>query len=188
MTTLVEKPTLTVFVGPNGAGKSSLYRELIRRKPSLQTTPYVNADDLTRTFGGNNVTGGRMAIQQRKALLSANQSFIWETTGSGKNEIAFIQKAKSSGYHVDIRFIGLSSPKRALDRVKVRVLTGGHAVPKEDILRRFDRVMEKFGEYNNVADEFRAYDNSAEHHRLFSWKKIEPSFVNRTCRLGYTNS
>ena len=167
MSAQTEWPTLTVFVGPNGAGKSTLYRKLIHRKPSLSARAYVNADDLTHSLGGSHVAGGRAAIELRRSLLAQKQSFIWETTGSGKNELRFIQQAKSAGYRIDIRFVGVESPKRSFDRVRVRVQTGGHPVPKIDIYRRYDRVMAKFNEYRLLADEFRAYDNSARQHRLF---------------------
>jgi len=46
---------------------------------------------------------------------------------------------KQKGYIISIFFIFLESPEACLNRVKQRVLKGGHDVPREDVIQRYYR-------------------------------------------------
>jgi len=49
----------------------------------------------------------------------------------------------------------------ALRRIAARVRQGGHSVPREDVVRRFDRSLEHFERiYRPLADRWSVYDNS----------------------------
>lgn len=46
------------------------------------------------------------------------------------------------------------------NRIKIRVLNGGHNIPKEDIIRRFYRSKEKFWNvYKDLVDEWDLFYN-----------------------------
>lgn len=45
--------------------------------------------------------------------------------------------AKASGYKVYFYYIGLQNVQMHIDRVRTRVLEGGHFIAPEDIIRRY---------------------------------------------------
>lgn len=64
-------------------------------------------------------------------------------------------------------FLWLPSVQLALQRVAARVRQGGHAVPRADVVRRFDRSWENFRSiYRPLADAWAVHDNSGEIPRL----------------------
>jgi predicted ABC-type ATPase len=57
----------------------------------------------------------------------------------------------------------------ALDRVRGRVLSGGHDVPEAVVRRRFDRSIRNFlTNYRSLADSWTLFDNSGERPELFA--------------------
>lgn len=74
-----------------------------------------------------------------------------------------LRRWKEAGYRIQIIFLKLDSPELALKRVAARVKQGGHDVPKEDLLRRFERGWWNFlWEYRHLADSWAVYDNSGD--------------------------
>lgn len=65
----------------------------------------------------------------------------FETVMSHPSKVEFIQKAKNAGYYVQLVFVGLSSSELSFERVSQRVQRGGHDVPQDKIIARYDRVM-----------------------------------------------
>ena len=63
------------------------------------------------------------------------------------------------------------------NRIKIRVLNGGHNIPKEDIIRRFYRSRENFYKiYKNLVDEWVLFYNGNSNYikvAEFSKNKIE---------------
>ena len=54
----------------------------------------------------------------------------------------------------------LDSPILCENRIKIRVLNGGHNIPKEDIIRRFYRSKKNFWNiYKNLVDEWNLFYN-----------------------------
>jgi predicted ABC-type ATPase len=65
---------------------------------------------------------------------------------------------KELGYHVEIIYLQLASPRLALKRIAGRVLQGGHNVQKADVLRRFYRSWHNFQTvYRPPADAWAVY-------------------------------
>lgn len=55
----------------------------------------------------------------------------------------------------------MESPQVSIDRIKIRVLNGGHFVPDDDVKRRFYRSKNLFWtKYRLLADEWAIYYNS----------------------------
>ncbi|MGA1847594.1 hypothetical protein OWK30_10940, partial [Deferribacter abyssi] len=69
---------------------------------------------------------------------------IIETTMSGKYFERIIRYAKNEKYEVIVIYIFLENPKICIERVKNRLLKGGHYVPEIDIIRRFYRSLNLF--------------------------------------------
>lgn len=58
-------------------------------------------------------------------------------------------------------------------RVKSRVASGGHDVPKEKILSRYTKALEIIPEVIKVCDIFHLYDNTTNAFRIFKKRKTE---------------
>lgn len=80
---------------------------------------------------------------------------------SGKYLIKIIQKAKQSGYFIDIFYLYLDNVVNNIARVQNRVCNGGHDIPKEDIIRRYYRSRKLFFEqYKAMADRWFLFFNA----------------------------
>ncbi|TMQ02746.1 MAG: hypothetical protein E6J90_49710 [Deltaproteobacteria bacterium] len=117
-----------------------------------------------------NTTGGQplIAWSLRSGKLIAEhvargESFAFETTLAGRNFARAIERWQAASYHVSLIFLSLPSADLAVERVAERVRQGGHAVPEEDIRRRFDRGREHFETlYKPLVDAWMLYDNSGD--------------------------
>ena len=67
-----KKPEIVVFAGPNGSGKSTI-TELLR--PTEM--PYINADEIQRVLGCDNMEAAKLAEKQREAYLATHKSFCF---------------------------------------------------------------------------------------------------------------
>ena len=68
---------------------------------------------------------------------------------------------KAYGYRIEIMYLRIDSPQLALRRIAARVKQGGNDVPREDVLRRFERSFANFQRiYRPLADLWAVYDNS----------------------------
>jgi len=85
------------------------------------------------------------------------------TTLAGRNFARAIEQWRSAGYHVSLIFLSLPSADLAVERVAERVRQGGHAVPEEDVRRRFDRGRAHFETlYKPLVDAWMLYDSSGD--------------------------
>ena len=161
-------PTLCILGGCNGAGKTTLARELL---PRLGLMRFLNADEIARGLSPLDPTlcafkAGRLLLEEARALIAAQASFAIESTLSGKTYIALIRAAKARGYRFLLQYIVIGSGAQAVGRVALRVKLGGHHVPEDDVLRRFDRSRRHFIEdYLPLADEWVLWDNQSPPHR-----------------------
>jgi predicted ABC-type ATPase len=64
------------------------------------------------------------------------------------------------GYEVVLYFLTLPDANMAIERVKNRVLEGGHHIPAETVGRRFHAGLRNFHEvYRDIVDEWQLFDN-----------------------------
>jgi len=100
-------------------------------------------------------------LQKIDACVLKNESFAFETTLSGKLYEKKIKNWQSKGYEIIIYYLKLPSVEIAIERVKMRVIRGGHDVPEKDIRRRFERSWANFQEiYKSLADLWIVFDTS----------------------------
>ena len=60
-------------------------------------------------------------------------------------------------------YLFLEKPETNISRVAIRVISGGHHVPKDDIVRRFYRSQKMFfNVYKDLVDRWEIYYNSNE--------------------------
>ncbi len=159
----VMSSTICVIGGCNGAGKSTLARELL---PRLGIGRFLNADLIAKGLSPTNpelvaFSAGRRLIEEARSLIDAGESFALESTLSGKTYVKLLREAKLGGYRIVLHYIMIGSATQAVQRVRLRVLTGGHNVPEDDIRRRYERSVRHFLEdYLPLADEWGLWDNA----------------------------
>jgi predicted ABC-type ATPase len=153
-----------LIAGPNGAGKTTFAREYLPN--DARVVNFVNADLIATGLSPLKpelaaVAAARLVLEELDRLTSLRADFAWESTLSGLTYAKRIQEMKQLGYHVEIIYLQLASPKLALRRIAGRVRQGGHNVKKADVLRRFLRSWLNFQTtYRPLADAWTVYENS----------------------------
>jgi predicted ABC-type ATPase len=154
------EPLLVIYAGPNGSGKSTITEEdlLSRGFPDL----YINADEIAKDQNIGIFDAAVEATERRREALDAGISFAMETVMSTPDKIEFMKEAKDKGYRVHLEYITTQDPEINLLRVNNRVLDGGHDVPQDKILSRYDRSMKLLPQAVEIADSATIYNNSFE--------------------------
>ncbi|MBD5082085.1 MAG: hypothetical protein HDT44_10045 [Ruminococcaceae bacterium] len=146
----------TVIGGVNGVGKSSLTGVLSRVDSSLGVI--VNADDLIKIHGSS-LMGGKAALGIISHCLENDLDFSQETTLSGKRVLRTIQAARNKGYHIRLFYVALNSAEESLHRIENRVKKGGHDIPTDDVVRRFQNRFQDLAKVLPYCDEVHFFDN-----------------------------
>ncbi|MGH9597263.1 MAG: hypothetical protein ACRD3K_10750 [Edaphobacter sp.] len=106
-----------------------------------------------------------------EGFLAGGVSFSVETTLSGGTYLRMFARARELGYRTRLFHIGTESVDINIERVRARVLMGGHDVPLDDQLRRYPRSFRNLRSAIELADECVLFDNStAEGHRIVGLK------------------
>jgi len=96
-------------------------------------------------------------------MLHKNMSFCLESTLSGKYLVRVLQSAREQGYFIRMIYVFLETPEQCIQRIEVRVRSGGHFIPPEDVRRRFYRSAKNFWDiYRPLADEWFLYYNAGD--------------------------
>jgi predicted ABC-type ATPase len=89
---------------------------------------------------------------------------------SGNGHLKSINRLIGDGYRTHIFFLWLPKIELALDRVRVRVLGGGHNVPNAVVRRRYNRSIGNFLKiYRPVAESWTLFDNSGEIPKIIAY-------------------
>ena len=161
----MRKPVLIVIAGPNGSGKTSTTRLVIKHEWADQCV-YINPDEIAQTkFGDwNDVNAVRQAVEYceewREQLLRDHKDFIFETVLSSDGKVDFLKRAKEEGYFIRMFFICTESPTINAARIANRVMEGGHDVPIQKIISRYEKAIVNAVKVMRFADRAYFYDNS----------------------------
>jgi len=156
---------IIVIAGPNGAGKTTLAPSLLR--DWLGLLEYVNADAIAQglsAFQPEEVAfkAGRVMLGRLRELATKGENFAFETTLATRSYAPWLRELCQQGYRLHISFVWLRSPEMAIQRVRDRVVTGGHDIPEETIRRRYVKgVRNFFALYRPLASSWIVYDNSS---------------------------
>jgi predicted ABC-type ATPase len=113
-------------------------------------------------------------LERINTLLESKENFAFETTLASKSYKSKIFLAKEKGYNVTLLFFFLRNENLAIERVKTRVLEGGHHIETEVIKRRYKNGIKNLFEiYLPIADEVMIFDNSEGKHELIAEKIID---------------
>lgn len=175
---------LYVISGCNGAGKTTASYTVLPEM--LDCKEFVNADEIAQGISPFQpekvaIEAGRIMLFRIKELIHRNVDFAFETTLATKSYTQFIQDAQKMGYFVTLVYFWLSSPELAIERVKNRVVSGGHSIPEEIIRRRYDSGMDHLKKlYIPISDYWMIFDNSEHPTRL-----VAEGFQNNNIEIHY---
>ena len=132
------RPIVLALAGSNGAGKSTFY-ETFLADSGLR---FINADVLSASLNVRAYEAAELASSIRSALFAQRESFIFETVLSDPvgEKVEQLSTYAALGYTVVLIFIQIDSPEESIKRVAIRVSQGGHDVPDEKLLARFERT------------------------------------------------
>ena len=173
----MDEKKLYVIAGCNGAGKTTASFTILPE--ILDCKEFVNADEIAKglsPFQPEKVSfeAGRIMLNRIKELLSENKNFAFETTLSSLSYQNKIVEAKQKGYRVTLLFFWLQNTELAKERVRIRVLEGGHNIEPEVIERRYIRgIKNLFDIYLPLVDGALIFDNSEGRHELIADKQID---------------
>ncbi len=168
-------PTLYLIAGPNGAGKTTFASRFLPEESG--ELEFVNVDLIARGLSPFDpdaaaAAAGRIALTRVGRLIRERKTFAWETTLSGRTTKAWVLKAKDAGYFIKLVFVWIQSLEESIERIQRRVREGGHAVPAQDVRRRFLKTLRNFfNDFCPLADAWKLFDNSHQSLRLVAAKK-----------------
>jgi len=161
--------TLYIIAGANGSGKTTFAMTYSQ----LKNLHFINADEIAKTYDPDDlekykIRAGKEFFRQVKVYIeNKEESFILETTLSGKYLEKIIVQAKQKKFKIVLIYLFLDDDTENILRVKNRVLNGGHNIPVEDIKRRYIRSRKLFlSLYKNIVDKYLIFFNGDDNYEL----------------------
>ena len=157
-------PNLYIISGCNGSGKTTASYTILPE--ILGCSQFVNSDEFAKGLSpfkpeAASVAASRYMLLKTRFLFERNEDFGIETTLSTRSLRKTIRLAQEKGYFVTVLYFWLNSPDLAIERVRARVLAGGHGIPEPVIRRRYYMGLRYFFEdYRHLADRWILADNS----------------------------
>ena len=157
-------PRLFIIAGCNGAGKTTASYTILPEM--LNCDEFVNSDEIAKGLSPFNpelaaIRASRLMMERIYELLDKGADFGVETTLATRFLIRVINEAQKRGYVVTLLFFWLKMPELAVERVKLRVASGGHNIPINTIYRRYDAGIDNlFSRYIGICDYWIIIDNS----------------------------
>ena len=165
---------LYIIAGCNGAGKTTASFTILPE--ILNCKEFVNADEIAKGLSPFQpetvaIEAGRLMLKRVDELLKNGADFALETTLATKSYKQKILSAQQNGYEVTLLFFWLPTVELAIERVKQRVIEGGHNIPEDVIRRRYKNGLENlFQIYLPVVDNAMIFDNSDKKYQLIAEK------------------
>src|SRR5262245_5969124 len=165
-----------IVAGPNGAGKTSFANKYFDARRAALI--YLNADEVARNPAfialsqpQRDIRAGREMLKQIDALVATGASFMFETTLASLSYARKIAMWRKKGYVVALIYLRLPSADMSVERVRRRVLQGGHGIPEDVIRRRFAKSDHYFETlYKSIVDEWYVWESlEGEFRRAEAW-------------------
>jgi predicted ABC-type ATPase len=161
----------------SGSGKISFYQTL-EFQASARSIWIINPDLLTirlqQVEGLELQDANLQAVKRIEAWLEvsirAHQTVGVETVLSTDKYRRLVVAAKALQFQIRLAYLILDSPEHNIERVRMRVKKGGHAVPEDKIVKRYARSLKQMPWFLDQADEAWLYDNSDISPRLIGRK------------------
>lgn len=151
-----------MLAGVNGGGKSSMGGRILREAGM----DWFNPDDWSRALqaGGQAREPADAAawVEGQRRLhwaLANRQHYAFETTLGGKTVTRALLRACAS-HDVLIWYVGLESVEAHIERVRLRVASGGHSIPDAKIRQRYISSMANLTRLARHVRAVQVYDNT----------------------------
>jgi len=162
-----DQPVFLIVAGPNGSGKSSVYRDADLEWGG-RSVWIVNPDLLSARISEVEAVpfdeANLIAVERIESWLDASidvhKTIGVETVLSTDKYRRLVSRAKALGFAVWLIYVVLDSPERSIERIKLRVVKGGHNVPDDKVRKRYRGSLAQFPWFLEQADEAWIYDNS----------------------------
>jgi predicted ABC-type ATPase len=139
-------PSLILIAGANGAGKSTSSASLLEKFG-------INAFDYDYEFHsrwkkfsfdpiieqGVRDSVSEIFLDQKDTALKNKTNFAFETNYHHSSVVKFVDEFTLAGFITHLIFLCLPNKQVAIERVRDRVLKGGHPVDQETIHERFEK-------------------------------------------------
>ncbi|HYW59664.1 MAG TPA: AAA family ATPase [Xanthobacteraceae bacterium] len=180
----IEGPRFWIVAGPNGSGKSSLYdqtniesfgRSVWIINPDLLAARIRSVESLEPDAA--NLEAVRRIEAWLDASIQAHQTVGVETVLSTPKYRRLVSAAKSRKFEINLIYLLLQSPALCVERVRLRVAKGGHDVPTQKIIDRWQRSLDQLPWYLEQADRAWLFDNSGATPRVMGQKEKGTIFL-----------
>lgn len=157
-----------LFAGINGAGKSTLFSTV---PEDIKNTFRINTDEVVKKFGNwrneiDQIKAAKIAVKLRKGYIEKGVSFNEETTLTGKTILNLIDKLRDKNYKLHLFYVGVDSVEIAKERIRSRVLKGGHDIPDEVVEKRYTESLQNLSKVLNKFDNVVIYDNTKKYRMI----------------------
>lgn len=160
-------PEIMVIAGPNGSGKTTI-THMIKTNGT-----YVNADDIKKSTTCSDLEAAIKAEELRESLLKNKEEFTFESVLSTDRNLKLLKKAKEEGYFIRCIYVLTYNYNINITRIKMRKKMGGHTVPKEKIISRYEKALDLIPELLDTCDIVHIYDNTNIPFRIFKKRKTK---------------
>ena len=161
------EPQAVIVAGPNGSGKTTLTKRLRPLALPGFTFPecYINADDIAAELRASGDPDPEYAAflegrRLRQVCREERRSFAYETVFSHPSGVLDLMRLREAGYHVSLIIVTTRHPSLNIERVRRRVLLGGHHVPRDRIVSRHERCTELLPRAIETAHEAWLFDST----------------------------
>lgn len=162
----VERPIFWIVAGPNGSGKSSLYDDA-NIEAFGHSVWIINPDALAARIveceglglSDANLEAVRRIEDWLDTSIDAYQTVGVETVLSTDKYRRLVEAAKRRSFEIRLIYVILDSPDRNIERVRLRVLKGGHDVPEAKIRSRYERSLKQLPWFLSQAESAWLFDN-----------------------------
>ena len=159
-----KKPTCYIIAGPNGSGKTTFALDYLPEIADCHN--FVNADLIAYGISpldslSVQYDAGRLFLNEIHKNIEKRIDFAFETTLAGRSQINLLKKLREDNWQIVLFFLWIPDADFSKDRVRQRVLEGGHVIPDSAIYRRYPRIMYNLiNIYIPLCDKVSCYDNS----------------------------
>ena len=139
--------TLTLIGGVDGVGKTSILGILSAKRRNIGII--IDAD----------FTDEKTSVQQVNTFIEKGIDFTLETTLSDSYILETVKSARDNNYYVRLYYITVNTAEESIRRIQNRVRKGGHNVPNDIVLARFQHRLDDLIAILPYCNEAFIYDN-----------------------------
>jgi predicted ABC-type ATPase len=163
----LERPKLWLVAGANGSGKSSVYQDT-EIEDAGGAAWIINPDILTAQIQitekldlhSANVAAAERMFLWLQASIAAYQTIGIETVLSTEKYRPLVAEAQRKNFEIRLIYVVLKSAELNVERVALRVKSGGHDVPYDKIIERRAKSLSQLPWFLAQSDLALIYDNS----------------------------